>query len=85
MTSDLVWWEEHVHYLKADYETAAQVLAQLRAAIDVDGYDDPDRRAARVTVDPRMFDMGTDVAELVRPREDVLPRSVIDVASGGRL
>jgi hypothetical protein len=33
-----------------------------------------------------MFDLGTDVDETVRPREDVLSRSVIDVAtSGGRL
>jgi hypothetical protein len=83
--SELDFWEEHVHYLRTEYEHAAGILERLRTAIDVDGYD-PDRRAARVTVDPRMFDLGTDVAETVRPREDVLSRSVIDVAtSGGRL
>jgi hypothetical protein len=82
--SDLDWWEEHVHHLKADYENAATVLERLRTAV-VDGYD-PDVRRARVTVDPHMFDLGTDVDETVRPREDVLPRSIVDVAtSGGRL
>jgi hypothetical protein len=83
--SDLDWWEEHVFVLRAEYEQAAAVLALLRTAIDVDGYD-PDRRATRPTVDPHMFDLGTDVDETVRPREDVLPRSIVDVAtSGGRL
>lgn len=73
---------EKIHACRDELAVLESQYARIQQ-VEVDFDPDPATRE-RITVDARLFDQGTDVSETWREREDSLPRSMVDVQTGGR-
>lgn len=77
--------DEEIVVLRDALAVAEAKRARLdRVELDFDP--DPSVDPRRPGVDASMFSgsMGTDVAESYRPREEIVPRQMVDIDTGGR-